>query len=88
MGITARAARENGGKVIGVLPESMNVKAVRENAMETELIIVAGALLSEKLYGKTIPVVDRLSQDPAEVIQTGDWVRVDGEKGTVEIIKK
>lgn len=55
---------------------------------ETELIIVAGALLSEKLYGKTIPVVDRLSQDPAEVIQTGDWVRVDGEKGTVEIIKK
>lgn len=42
MGITARAVRENGGKVIGVLPESMNVKAVRENAMETELIIVRG----------------------------------------------
>ena len=55
---------------------------------ETELIIVAGAVLSEKLYGKTIPVVDRLDKDPTEAISTGDIVRVDGEKGTVEIIKK
>ena len=55
---------------------------------ETELIIVAGAVLSEKLYGKAIPVVDRLDKDPTEAISTGDIVRVDGEKGTVEIIKK
>lgn len=55
---------------------------------ETELIIVAGAVLSEKLYGKAIPVVDRLDKDPTEVISTGDIVRVDGEKGTVEIIKR
>ncbi len=55
---------------------------------ETELIIVAGALLSEKLYSKVIPVVDRLSDDPTKLIETGDWVRVDGEKGLVEIIKK
>ena len=54
---------------------------------ETELIIVAGAVLSEKLYGKAIPVVDRLDKDPTEVISTGDIVRVDGEKGPVEIIK-
>lgn len=56
--------------------------------VETELIIVAGAVLSEKLYNKQIPVVDRTDEDPTTVIETGDIVRVDGEKGIVEIIKK
>lgn len=55
---------------------------------ETELIIVAGALLSEKVYSKNIPVVDRLDQDPVRVIETGDFVRVDGTKGTVEVLKR
>ena len=43
---------------------------------------------SKSLYGKTIPVVDRTDLDPVACIETGDWVRVDGEKGTVEILKK
>lgn len=42
MGVIAKSVRENGGYVIGVLPESMNVPAVRKNAMENELIIVNG----------------------------------------------
>lgn len=56
--------------------------------VETEMIIVAGSVLSKSLYGKTIPVVDRTDLDPVACIETGDWVRVDGEKGTVEILKK
>lgn len=56
--------------------------------LETELIIVAGAVLSEKLYGKNIPVVDRTDLNPIGTIDTGDWVRVDGEKGIIEVIKK
>ena len=56
--------------------------------METELIIVAGAVLSEKLYGKTIPVVDHTDQNPIETIHTGDWIRVNGEEGTIEIIRR
>ena len=35
-----------------------------------------------------IPLVDRLDKNPCEVIATGDWVKVDAEKGTVEITKK
>ena len=34
------------------------------------------------------PAVTDLDRDPLEVIATGDWVRVDGDAGTVEIIKK
>lgn len=55
---------------------------------ETELIILAGAVLSQKLYGIDIPVVDRLDRDPLEVIETGDWVKVDGERGIVEVTKR
>lgn len=56
--------------------------------IETELIIVAGAVLAEKLYGKTIPVIDHTDLNPIETIQTGDWVRVNGNDGTIEVIKK
>jgi predicted aconitase with swiveling domain len=32
-----------------------------------------------------IPSVTDLDQDPVEVIETGDWVKVDGDRGIVEI---
>jgi uncharacterized protein len=35
-----------------------------------------------------IPTVDSLDKNPLEVIQTGDWVKVDAEKGIVEVTKK
>ena len=34
-----------------------------------------------------IPLVDRLDKNPCEVIETGDWVKVNAEKGTVEVTK-
>jgi uncharacterized protein len=34
------------------------------------------------------PAVTDLDQDPLQVIETGDWVKVDGDKGIVEITKK
>ena len=34
------------------------------------------------------PAVTDLDQDPLEVISTGDWVRVDGDKGIVEVTKR
>lgn len=34
-----------------------------------------------------VPAVTDLDQDPVEVISTGDWVKVDGNKGIVEIMK-
>ncbi len=33
------------------------------------------------------PAVTELDQDPLDIIETGDWVRVDGDAGTVEITK-
>ena len=33
------------------------------------------------------PAVTDLDQDPMAVIETGDWVRVDGDRGIVEITK-
>jgi len=50
--------------------------------VEAEPIIAVGAAMGN------IPLVDRLDQNPLEVIATGDYVKVDGDKGTVEIIKK
>ena len=40
MGIVAHAVYDNGGEVIGVLPEAMNVPQVTDNAAHTELVIV------------------------------------------------
>jgi len=34
------------------------------------------------------PAITELDQDPLRVIETGDWVRVDADKGLVEIVKK
>lgn len=50
--------------------------------VEAESIIAAGALLAN------IPLVDRLEENPLEVIATGDIVRVDANEGIVEIRKK
>jgi predicted aconitase with swiveling domain len=35
-----------------------------------------------------IPAVTELDRNPLEVIKTGDWVRVDGDAGTVEITRR
>ena len=35
-----------------------------------------------------VPAVTEFDQDPTEVISTGDWVKVDADKGLVEITKK
>jgi len=54
---------------------------------EAELIVAAGAVLGEMLYQKQTPVVDQLDADPLEVIETGDWVKVDGDQGIVEVVR-
>jgi uncharacterized protein len=35
-----------------------------------------------------VPAVTDLDRDPLDIIETGDWVRVDGDAGTVEISKR
>lgn len=50
--------------------------------LEAEPIIAVGAAMGN------IPLVDRLDQNPIENISSGDLVRVDGDQGIVEVIKK
>lgn len=35
-----------------------------------------------------IPTIDELDKNPCEIIETGDWVRVNAGKGIVEVIKR
>jgi predicted aconitase with swiveling domain len=56
-------------------PKAMIVKDV-------ETVLIVSAVLTK------IPLVDRLENDPFEVIHTGDLVKVDAEKGTVTIRRK
>jgi predicted aconitase with swiveling domain len=35
-----------------------------------------------------VPLVDRLERDPFETIQTGDFIKVNAEKGIVTITKQ
>jgi hypothetical protein len=34
------------------------------------------------------PSVTELDRDPLQVIATGDWVKVDGDRGIVEVTKR
>ncbi len=34
------------------------------------------------------PSVTDLDRDPLELIETGDWVKVDGDRGIVEVTKR
>jgi predicted aconitase with swiveling domain len=54
-------------------------KAMVFNTMTTKIAL--GAVVMHT------PSVTGLDQDPLAVIETGDWVRVDGDRGLVEVIK-
>jgi predicted aconitase with swiveling domain len=53
--------------------------AIINNRLET--ITASGAI------GANVPLVIGLDQDPCEVIETGDYVSVDGDRGIVEVAK-
>jgi len=55
-------------------------KAMVFNEMTTKVAL--GAVVMR------IPSVTDLDRDPLDVIETGDWVKVDGDTGTVEVTKK
>jgi predicted aconitase with swiveling domain len=55
--------------------------------LETEPIIAVGAILAEKLYGKTIPIVHRPEKDPADLIETCDLIKVNAVEGRIELLK-
>jgi predicted aconitase with swiveling domain len=59
----------------GVAPRAMLF-----NKMSTKVAL--GAVVTHA------PAMTELDQDPLEVIETGDWVKVDADNGIVEVTKK
>jgi predicted aconitase with swiveling domain len=55
-------------------------KAVIFNEMTTKIAL--GCVVMR------VPSITGLDRDPLDVIETGDWVRVDADRGTVEIRKR
>jgi predicted aconitase with swiveling domain len=55
-------------------------RAMIFNEMTTKIAL--GAVVTRA------PSVTDLDQDPLNVIETGDWVKVDGDRGLVEVTKK
>ncbi|MDP2932068.1 MAG: DUF126 domain-containing protein [Chloroflexota bacterium] len=55
--------------------------------VEVDPVIAGGFIMAKVLYGKEIPVVDRLERNPTDVIKPGDRVRVDANKGVVEVYR-
>ena len=49
---------------------------------EAEIIIATGCALAG------IPLVDRLERDPLEEIDSGDYVKVDADRGEIEVEKR
>jgi len=49
--------------------------------IEAEPILATAAIVAN------MPMVDKLDKNPVEVIKTGDWVRVDGDNGIVEVVR-
>jgi hypothetical protein len=58
-----------------VAPRAMIVKDV-------ETVLIVSAFLAK------VPLVDKLEKDPFEIIETGDFVKVDAERRMVRIAKR
>jgi len=57
-----------------VAPKAMVVRDV-------ETVLIVSAFIAK------VPLVDRLERDPFEIIRTGDFVKVNADKGIVTVIK-
>ena len=58
-----------------VAPKAMIVKDV-------ETVLVVSAFIAK------VPLVNKLEKDPFETIHTGDFVKVDAEKGLISIVRR
>lgn len=55
---------------------------------KTDGVLLAGPVFARVFYDIEVPVVDSLDKDPFKTIRNGDHLIVDGNKGTVEVIRK
>jgi len=77
----------SGGLYILEMVRCGNAPAAVVN-LTTEPVIGAGFIMAELFYDQAVPVIDSLDGNPVELIKTGDRVRVDADKGTVEVLRQ
>jgi uncharacterized protein len=64
--------------IIRLAKAGLGPKAIVVNKADT--ILVGAVIMGE------IPTIDSLAADPLELVKNGDLVRINGEKGTLEIV--
>ena len=100
-GVVTEAGHELRGKSVAgkilVFPRSkgssgwsMGAQALRF-AGTAPLALVISEVHAQSALGAIVmrvPTVTDLDRDPTETIQTGDWVRIDADNGTVEVTRR
>jgi predicted aconitase with swiveling domain len=77
---TGKAGIVSTALIMGLVKHGLGPKAMIN--IKTHPLFALTAIVTD------IPTVDGLNENPCEVIETGDYVKVDGRTGTVEVTKK
>lgn len=72
--------------LLGAIQSGVAPKAIIN--VKIEPIIAIGLIIAEMFFDKKIVSIDMLDKDPTKVVFSGDYVRVDGYKGILEILKR
>jgi predicted aconitase with swiveling domain len=87
--ITDKVLVFSSGKASSVVQIDGLFKLASHNLAPKAMIVRdIGTVLIVSAFIAKVPLVDRLEQDPFETIRTGDFVKVDADKGRVTIINK
>jgi len=62
-------------------------RAMKLNKSPKAIVCIEAEPVLAAAMVANMPMVDRLDKNPLEVIKTGDWVKVDGDNGIVEVIR-
>jgi len=75
-----------GVSLLEAIMQGVGPKAIVNS--KTDGVLLAGPVFARVFYGIEVPVVDSLDQDPFKTIRNGDYLTVDGNKGTVEVTQR
>ena len=75
-----------GVTLLEAIKQGVAPKAIVSAKIET--CALSGAIFADLFFDLPLPIVDKLDRSPLEVIDTGDYVRVNADKGIVEVTKK
>jgi len=75
-----------GVSLLEAIKKGVGPKAIVNS--KTDGVLLAGPVFARVFYDIEVPVVDSLDQDPLNTIRNGDFLTVDGNKGTVEVVRR